>query len=88
VTTLVRSNIIDVQNSYRSVLLADRSAQLARQRLAMAREQYQLGSIDYTQLQSVVTQSAAAERDALSARGRWATSLVALEEIVGMPVRP
>jgi len=88
VATLVRSNIIDVQNSYRSVLLADRSAQLARQRLSMAREQYQLGSIDYTQLQSVVTQSAAAERDALSARGRWATSLVALEEIVGMPVRP
>jgi outer membrane protein len=86
--TMVRSNMIDVQNSYRSVLLADRSAELTRQRLSMAREEYQLGSIDYTQLQSVVTQSAAAERDALSARGRWATSLVALEEIVGMPVRP
>ena len=88
VATLVRSNIIDVQNSYRSVLLAQRSAQLARQRLAMAREQYQLGSIDYTQLQQVVTQSAAAERDALSAQGRWATALVALEEVVGRPVRP
>lgn len=88
VERLVRSNIIEVQNSYRSVQLADRSAQLARQRLAMAREQYQLGSIDYTQLQQVVTQAAAAERDALSAQGRWASALVALEEVVGMPVRP
>jgi len=84
----VRSNIIDVQNSYRTVQNAERSAQLARQRLTMAREQYQLGSIDYTQLQQVVTQSAGAERDALSARGRWATALVALEEVVGRPVRP
>jgi outer membrane protein len=86
--TMVRSNIIEVQNSYRAVQLADRSAQLARQRLAMAREQYQLGSIDYTQLQQVVTQSAGAEREALSAQGRWASALVALEEVVGMPVRP
>lgn len=88
VATLVRSNIIDVQNSYRAVQNAERSAQLARQRLTMAREQYQLGSIDYTQLQGVVTQSSSAEREALSALGRWATALVALEEVVGMPVRP
>ena len=88
VERLVRSNIIEVQNSYQSVQLAERSAQLARQRLAMAREQYQLGSIDYTQLQQVVTQAAAAERDALSAQGRWAAALVALEEVVGMSVRP
>ena len=84
----VRSNIIEVQNSYRTVQNAETSAQLARQRLTMAREQYQLGSIDYTQLQGVVTQAAGAERDALSARGRWATALVTLEEIVGRPVRP
>ena len=84
----VRSNIIEVQNSYRGVQLAERSAQLARQRLAMAREQYQLGSMDYTELQQVVTSSASAEREALSARGRWAAALVALEEVVGQPVRP
>jgi outer membrane protein len=88
VERLVRSNIIEVQNSFRSVQLAERSAQLARQRLEMAREQYQLGSTDYTQMQLVVNQAAAAERDALSARGRWASALVALEEVVGQPVRP
>jgi len=84
----VRSNLINVQNSYRSVQLADRSAQLARQRLEMAREQYQVGSIDYTQMQLVVTQAAQAERNALSARGNWASALVTLEEAVGRPVRP
>jgi outer membrane protein len=88
VERLVRSNIIEVQNSYRSVQLADRSASLARQRLEMAREQYQLGSISYTELQQVVTQSAGAEREALSARGRWAAALVSLEEVAGQPVRP
>ncbi len=87
VERLVRSNIIEVQNSYRTVQNADRSAQLARQRLAMAREQYQLGSISYTELQQVVTQAAGAERDALSAQGRWASALVALEEVVGQLVR-
>jgi outer membrane protein len=88
VERLVRSNIIEVQNSYRSVQLVDRSAQLARRRLEMAREQYLLGSISYTELQQVVTQSAGAEREALSARGRWAAALVSLEEVVGQPVRP
>jgi outer membrane protein len=88
VERLVRSNIIEVQNSYRSVQLVDRSAQLARRRLEMAREQYLLGSISYTELQQVVTQSAGAEREALSARGRWAAALVSLEEVVGQQVRP
>jgi len=88
VERLVRSNIIEVQNSYRRVQHADRSAQLARQRLEMAREQYQLGSISYTELQQVVTQASDAERGALSAQGSWATALVALEEVVGRPVRP
>jgi outer membrane protein len=88
VERLVRSSIIEVQNSYRSVQLAERSAELARERLEMAREQYQLGSTDYTQMQLVVNQAASAEREALSARGRWATALVALEEVVGQTVRP
>jgi outer membrane protein len=88
VERLIRSNIIEVENSYRRLQLAERSAQLARQRLEMAREQYQLGSISYTELQQVVTQAAGAERDALSAEGSWAAALVALEEVVGRPVRP
>jgi outer membrane protein TolC len=88
VERMIRSNIIEVQNSYRSVQLAERSALLARRRLEMAREQYQLGSTDYTQMQLVVTQAATAERDALSARGRWASALTTLEEAVGRPVRP
>lgn len=85
---LVRGGIIDVQNSFLTVQHAERTARLARRRLDMAREQYQLGSIDYTQLQLVVTQSASAERAALSARGNWASALVSLEEVVGRPVRP
>ncbi|MFQ5703304.1 MAG: TolC family protein [Gemmatimonadales bacterium] len=88
VERMVRSAVIDVENSYRQVQLADRSAELGRQRLAMAQQQYQVGSIDFTQLQQIVTTSASDERDALTARLNWANALTALEELVRRTVTP
>ena len=84
----VRSAFIDVQNSYRQLQLAERSAELGRQRLAMAQEQYQLGSRSFTELQQIVNVSASDERSALTARLAYVTAVINLEQLVGGPVRP
>ncbi len=83
-----RSALIDVQNSRRQLELAERTAELGRQRLAMAQEQYQLGSRSFTELQQIVNTSANDERSALAARLNYVNSVIALEELVGGPLRP
>ncbi len=82
----VRSAFIDLENSYRQVQLAERSADLGRQRLIMAQEEYQLGTRTFTELQQVVQITARDEREALRARLSWANALVTLEELVGQPI--
>jgi outer membrane protein len=84
----VRSALIDVQNSHRQLQLAERSAELGRQRLAMAQEQYQLGSRSFTELQQIVNVSASDERSALAARLDYVTAVIGLEQAVGGPVIP
>ncbi len=85
---LIRSAVIDVQNTYRQQQLAERSAELGRERLRMAREQYLLGSRSFTELQQIVSTTASDERQALAARLEYANALVSLEELIGRPVRP
>jgi len=84
----VRSTLIDVDNSYRQFQLAQRSAELGRRRLDMARQQYQLGSRTFTELQQIVSTSAQDERQALAARLDYVNAVVALESLIGGPVRP
>jgi outer membrane protein len=83
-----RSALIDVQNSHRQLELAERTAELGRQRLAMAQEQYQLGSRSFTELQQIVNTSANDERSALVARLNYVNAVIGLEELVGGPLRP
>lgn len=84
----VRSALIDLENAYRASQLSERAARLSRDRLELAREQYRLGAIRFTDLQTVVDRTAQAERDALRARFEFAGALATLEERVGAPVRP
>ncbi len=84
----VRSAHIDLVTAYRSVQLADRAVELSRRRLQMAQEQYQLGTIGFTDFQQIVTQAAQDERTALSAEAEFARAAVTLEELVGERVRP
>jgi outer membrane protein len=84
----LRSALIDVRNSYRQLQLAERSAELGRQRLAMAREQYQLGSRSFTELQQIVSVSAGDERNALAARLTYVNAVIVLEQLLGGPARP
>ena len=82
----VRSALIDLENAFRSSQLSERAAKLSRDRQEMAREQYRLGAIGFTELQQVVDRTAQAERDALRARFEFANALATLEERVGAPV--
>ncbi|UCD25260.1 MAG: TolC family protein [Gemmatimonadota bacterium] len=84
----IRSALIDVDNTHEQLLLAERSAELGLQRVAMTREQYQLGMASFFELQQVVAQSTNDARGALNARLAYTNAVVELERLVGRPVRP
>lgn len=84
----VRSALIDLENAYRSVQLADRSAELSAARLEMAREQYRAGARNFTEIQAVADQAARAEREAMERRFAFVSALIDLELRVGRRVRP
>ncbi|MBA4160038.1 MAG: TolC family protein [Gemmatimonadetes bacterium] len=94
IETRVRSALIDLQNAHRTLLLAERAADLSRERVGMAQERYRLGGITFTELQDVVDRTAAAEREALAARFEFVAARVELEERAGVrlgdaaPVEP
>jgi outer membrane protein len=79
----VRSAAVDLDGAWRSLLLADRSAQLSRERADLARDRYRLGSLSFTELQAVLDRAARAERQVLDARHGFASSLATLEERLG-----
>jgi outer membrane protein len=85
--TAVRGAIIELQNVYRSLLLLDRSAVLARQQLELSQQKFRLGSMNFSELQISVDAAYQAEYDALSARFDFANAVLTLEEAVGAPVR-
>ena len=84
----VRSGYIDLSTAHRSLGLAQQRVDFSRRRLAMAQEQYQLGTIDFTNFQQVVTQASNDARSLISAELEFARATVTLEEKVGMRVRP
>jgi outer membrane protein len=84
----VRSAVIDLENAFTGVRLAERSAGIAREQLRQGQEQYRLNTIDYTALQRMVDQVSAAERDVLQARHGFTLALLTLEEKVGGEVGP
>jgi outer membrane protein len=84
----VRSAHIDLVTAYRSLQLAQRGLDLSRRRLAMAQEQYQLGTIGFTDFQVIVTQSSEDARRLINAQLEFARATVTLEELVGETVRP
>lgn len=84
----VRAAHLDVVNADRASALAVRTAALARERVALAQEQYQIGAITFSDLQDAVDRAATAERDALSARYDHVLALATLEEKAGAPVTP
>lgn len=79
----IRAAVIDVNNAYRSLQLADERAELSRERQQLAQEQYRLGGISFTELQNLFDRTAEAERQALDARFTFINARLALEEKLG-----
>lgn len=82
----VRSAFIDLNNFHRGAELATLRAELSRERLTAAQEEFRLGAIQFFQLQQYVDQAARAERELLDARFNFINGLIALEEKIGAPV--
>jgi outer membrane protein len=84
----VRSALIDLQNAHEGVLIQRRSTALSRQRVELAREQYRLGVITFTNLQQIIQQASSDERQLVQAEYDFAIALVNVEEQVGERLRP
>lgn len=82
----VRAAVIDLQNAYGQLALAQRKAELSAQRLELATEQYRLGALTFLNLQRVIEETSAAERQALDAQFGFVNARVALEEKLGAPL--
>ncbi len=82
----VRAAVIDLSNGYQAVQLAERSAGIARERLAQGQELYRRGTLDYVALSQMSEQVADAERHVLDAHHQFAEALLQLEEKVAGPV--
>jgi outer membrane protein len=84
----VRSALIDLGSTYRSVEIAQLTADLSREQLAVAQEEYRRGvtGMDSFRLQQIVDTEATAQRRLLEARFNFVTSLITLEERLGAPL--
>jgi outer membrane protein len=79
----VRSAFLDLEHSYKLLQLAERKAQLSRERLELAQEQYRNGAMSFTELQNVIDRTATAEREVVDARFGYANARTFLEEYAG-----
>lgn len=84
----VRAALIDLQNAYRGVALAERATELSNERLRLSRERYAIGAITFANLQILIDRAAQEERQLINARYAFVASAVTLNERVGRPVRP
>lgn len=84
----VRAALLDLQSAHTQLRLAERKAQLSRERLELAQEQYRSGAMSFTELQNVIDRTAAAERDVVDARFNYASARVYVEEYTGTPLTP
>lgn len=82
----VRAAVIDLENAHRQLELAVQKAALSAERLELATEQYRLGALTFLNLQRVIDETSAAERQALDARYGFVRARVALEEKLGAPL--
>jgi outer membrane protein, multidrug efflux system len=84
----VRGALIDLEQAYGALRLAELSAALSLERLEMGRERYRLGAIPFTVLQEVADRGAAAERELVEVRFAFQEALLLLEERVGRELAP
>jgi outer membrane protein len=79
----IRSALIDLQNAFRGVQLAQRASDLSNERLRLARERYAIGAITFANLQLLIDRAAQEERSLINARYTYAAARATLAERVG-----
>lgn len=79
----VRSALVDLDKAYRNLQFAQQSADISRERLELAEEQFRVGALTFLNLQSVIDQNTNAERQAVEARFTFINARVSLEEKLG-----
>ena len=84
----IRSQLIDLQSAYDNFPLADRSSEIAAERLRLAREEYRLASRSFTELQQAIEEEANERREAINARYSFIDARITLEETIGGPLLP
>lgn len=82
----IRERLTDLEATYRALRIAERSRELAAERLRLERARYRLAASGFLELQQAVRQGADAERALVEARYRFVAARIALERAVGSPV--
>jgi outer membrane protein len=83
----IRGSLLDLESEWRALQLSERSSVIAAEALALAREEYRLGTRSFEDLRSAIQQEADTRRQVITARYAFVDALLALEEAVGAPVR-
>lgn len=82
----VRAYVLDVESAKTRLALAREAVQLGTERLELAQQGFQSGSLNFDQYLQVLERLVAYERDELSARATLATAVADLEQVVGEPI--
>jgi outer membrane protein len=84
----VRSGLVDLQTSYHALQLAQENARISAEQVLLAEELYRAGSDKYNflELQRLIDDNQAAQRDAVDAQFQFILMRAALEEILGGPL--
>jgi len=84
----VRGAVLELENQWQSLRLAERSAEIAQEALRLAREEYRIGTRTFEDLRQSIDQEAETRRQVIQARHQFVDALLSLEEAVGSPIRP
>ena len=84
----VRGAVLTLGNQWETLLLADRSSEIAQEAIRLAREEYRLGTLSFEALRTSFENEATTRRQVITARHAFVEALLRLEEAVGSPVRP
>lgn len=79
----VRERLTDLEAAHRALRIAERSRELAAERLRLERQRYRLAASGFLELQQAVRQAADSERALVEARYRFVAARIALERAVG-----
>jgi outer membrane protein TolC len=83
----VSAGLIDLNNAWRGLEAARRRAELSTERARLAGEQHRHGTLTFVELQQINDRDAQAQRALLDARLGFTNALLALEELLGGPLR-